>query len=162
MDPSTILTSVIEVAIGVAGFSGIVAALSRRNEQMSEEAWHYLTILLSGSATAIFASFLPLILISGGLAEDRVWMYPSALLFGYTLFRNAYLINRARLSTEIKTRPINYVAFSLAVTVMVLCLLNAAIIRAAWPYLTSMVLTVLTAGLAFVALLHVLLRPKHD
>ena len=152
MDPTTILTSVIEVAIGIAGFSGIVAALDKGRAEISPEAWFYLRILLGGSDSVIVFSFLPLLLGSAEVTEPYVWVYPSILFLIYTILRNVYLITQNTGSQS--WSAINHVAFALMVLSALLCLLNVLVFEEAWPYLTSMVLTLVNAGLAFFALLY--------
>ena len=157
MDPSSILTSIIEVAIGIAGFSGIVVAIARGNDQVSEVTWFYLSILLGGSAVAIVASYLPLLLISADVADPGIWIYPSGLLLLYQFGRNIHLFLQMR-RRVIVASFVNYAASFLTILVVGLCIANIFVIKSSWPYLTSMVLILLNAGLAFLALLNEVFR----
>ena len=80
------LGSVIEVAIGIAGFSGIVAAVGRRRAGR----WNpvdqlLLRILLLSSGIAMLFSFLPFTLIDL-MEPDLVWRILSALLALWIVF----------------------------------------------------------------------------
>jgi hypothetical protein len=79
------LGSVIEVAVGIAGFSGIVAAVGRRREgQWDPMDQLLLRVLLLASGIAILFSFLPFTLIE--LMEPRlVWRILSGLLAAWVL-----------------------------------------------------------------------------
>jgi hypothetical protein len=80
----SVLTSVIEVGIATAGFSGIIAVLGRR----SQGEWRTadlvrMSILLQASFAAILLSFLPMVLDGAGLSEPTVWRIASACFIAY-------------------------------------------------------------------------------
>ena len=67
------LSSAAEIGIGIAGFSGIFAAISRRNFNGWSAAHSVLLdVLLAASVGAIFASLLPFLLFEIGLAPSQV------------------------------------------------------------------------------------------
>jgi hypothetical protein len=79
------LGSVIEVAVGIAGFSGIAAAVGRRREGRWDPMEQLLLrVLLLASGIAILFSFLPFTMIE--LMEPRlVWRILSGLLAAWVL-----------------------------------------------------------------------------
>ena len=80
MDVQSILTTVAEVSIALAGFTGVVAVLgNRRNHDWSPEERLQLRTLVETSLTALFASFAPSVLFLVLTSEPAVWR--SANLF---------------------------------------------------------------------------------
>ena len=80
MDVQSILTTVAEVSIALAGFTGVVAVLgNRRNHDWSPEERLQLRTLVETSLTALFASFAPSVLYLVLTSEPAVWR--SANLF---------------------------------------------------------------------------------
>jgi len=84
MDRTQVLTGVAEVAIALAGFSGVVVVF-RRNEDpwLPEDRFRLSALILSSFMAAAFA-FLPLVLWEVAGTEGRVWRVSSALwsIFG--------------------------------------------------------------------------------
>jgi hypothetical protein len=85
------LQSAIEVAIGIAGFSGIVGAVAGRTAGQWKAADHLrLRILLTASGTALIFAFLPFLLIDS-FEPSIVWRSLSGLnaisIAGITIFR---------------------------------------------------------------------------
>jgi len=80
LDTQSILTTVAEVSIALAGFTGVVAVLgNRRNHDWSPEERLQLRTLVETSLTAMFASFVPAVLFLALDSEPAVWR--SANLF---------------------------------------------------------------------------------
>ena len=88
------LGSVIEVAIAMAGFSGIVAAVGRRG------AGHWtvdlrLRILLTASGSCLCSSrFLPFVLVDL-IDPSLMWRLASGLLAAHTIFITAFRFRQA-------------------------------------------------------------------
>ena len=80
MDPYDLLSLIVEVAIGIAGFAGVIAAL-----KYSEiHTWPIgdvvnFQVILTASASAIFFGFLPAILSVANVAESDIWRYASVV-----------------------------------------------------------------------------------
>ncbi len=75
MDPQSILTTVAEVAIALTGFTGVVAVLGhRQNHDWSPEERLQLRTLVETSLTALFASFVPSVLLIFLSSEPASWM----------------------------------------------------------------------------------------
>lgn len=163
VDTSTILTSVLELSIGIAGFSGIVATLGNRATGLSSEARLYLRVLLTASFLCILSSFLPLLLEAGGVTGSKVWTIPSTVwvcLFVCVIAYRAYE-NRKSQSKFLK-RPVISVAAVLGLSATVLCVVNVFLMQSAWPYLLSTVLILFAGAFAFVALLYELISEEGD
>ena len=155
MDPDTVLTTVIEVAIGIAGFSGIVAALSQRSSAISIEGFLYLRVLLTASFLCIFFSFLPLLLASAEVEDRAIWVIPSSIWSAtFTIVLIYRAIELRRTGTNFARQPIVHLAAICALIAVFLCLVNVVFFESAWPYLTSMVLILFAAAFSFIALLY--------
>jgi hypothetical protein len=163
MDTSIILTSVLEVSIGIAGFSGIVAALGSRTRKLSAEARLYLRVLLTASFLCILSSFLPLLLEAGGIAGSRVWTIPSGIwvcLFVLVLVVRMYESRKS--PSQFLKRPVISMAAVLGISATVLCVLNIITLQSAWPYLVTTVLILFAGAFSFVALLYELIAEDED
>jgi hypothetical protein len=161
-DASTILTSVLEVSIGIAGFSGIVAAVGNRAMKLSPEARLYLRVLLTASFLCILTSFLPLLLESAGVSGSEVWTIPSMVwivLFSGVLVYRFYEARRA--PAQMFRQPVILVAGILSIIATGLCIANIMHFKAAWPYLVTTVLILFAGAASFVALLYELLSEEN-
>jgi cation transport ATPase len=159
VDDSSILTTAVEVAIAIAGFSGIVVVLGPRHARDWPETGRLLLSALLLMAIAVVAfGFLPLLLEAAGVSE-RLWPIASALHAVYLLCVTAYrLRERMRLppgQRRITTQaPVAGAALAVAVVgAFALQLANVFWLQASWPYLAAIVLMVLGALGVFAALL---------
>lgn len=74
MEAESILTTVAEVSIALAGFTGVVAVLgNRRKHDWTPEERLQLRTLVETSLTALFASFVPGVLFLVLESEPAVW-----------------------------------------------------------------------------------------
>ncbi len=74
MDPQDALTTVAEIAIAIAGFSGVAAVLGRRAEgQWASFDVLRLRLLLRSSFGIVIFCFLPIVLSSASVAAEKVW-----------------------------------------------------------------------------------------
>jgi hypothetical protein len=79
VDQTQSLTGVAEVAIALAGFSGVVVVFRRSGDPwLPEDRFRLTMLILSSLATAAFA-FLPLVLWEIAGTEHQVWRASSAL-----------------------------------------------------------------------------------
>ncbi len=87
------LQSAIEVAIGIAGFSGIVGAVAGRTAERWDAADQLrLRILLTASGVSLVFAFLPFLLIDS-FEPEQVWRCLSGL---YVVFTIGITIHRYR------------------------------------------------------------------
>ena len=85
---SDILQTIAEIAVGFAGFTGIVVGLG---EPASRKVlrFHVMTLLYCSLAT-LFFSLLPIVLFSLGMPEEKIWRSVNVLLvlgFVFTVVR---------------------------------------------------------------------------
>ena len=81
LDTQSILTTVAEVSIALAGFTGVVAVLgNRRKHDWTPEEQLQLRTLVETSLTALFASFAPSVLNLILTSEPAVWRSSNLIL----------------------------------------------------------------------------------
>ncbi len=138
-----VLTSFIEVGIGIAGFSSIVVALSRST--ISEEMKIAFLQIWTQSGAIIVFSGIPLILEAAQV--DRALLYViSSYIYGVFL---ALVMVLGPMRKRIKTHPILIIAYSFPVIV----LFNAVFLGQAWPYLLILLGGIFLAFLSFYQLI---------
>ena len=151
MSVEAILSSMIEVAVGVAGFAGIIAAVRQRNlEHWPDDQLILLRILVTASAATILFSLAPGLFAQAGLGSPAVWRACSGALLVWQLVIGLRRVRQVRDSgTKMRAPPMIFV------WIVGAALLQAANLRLAlsWPYLLG-VLSLLANGFAaFVGLL---------
>jgi len=149
LTPDVVLTSAIEIGIGIAGFTGIVLALLRDSEPTVERRFHVFTLLLTSIAT-VFFSFLPLILMNINMSESTIWQISGSVFLVYFLFISLLRSNFKIISASLPVLKIGLVTFLISVLLQIP---NVALWKAAWPYLTLIVAYVLYSFSVFVSLL---------
>ena len=163
MDPQDALTTVAEIAIAIAGFSGIAAVLGRRSDgEWAPTDVLRLRLLLRASFAIVILCFLPIVLSSASGAPKMTWALSSGawiVWFGTSI---AFAIREARRISKLTGEPIErrYAALagSLGVGVMTLHALNVVAIQEAWPYLADLVAGLTVPFSLFLRLLHGVLR----
>ena len=158
MQFESVFTSIIEVGIATAGFSGIVAVLGGR----PQGGWlagdvGRLTILLQASFSAILFSFLPLTLEGAGLAEPTVWRISSA---SYAVYLSLSLSIRGRQIRKASDADpsVRLVAFRYAylgggILIAVIQGYNVFALHAGWPFVLAVLGELVTAFIMFARLL---------
>ena len=147
----TALSVTAEVAIGIAGFSAVFAAVARR----SPNAWHsaealLLSILLGASASAVFASLVPFLLLDAGLSPSATWT--ASALFGAWLLGVVAL--RVRQGERLRAGTVGRRAGAFITAAMAaFVLINAASLQTSWPYVLAVYWQLAVAFTAFLMLL---------
>jgi len=151
-----VLTSAIQVAVGIAGFTGIIAALSGGAKIGARERISVSILLLAAIAT-VTMSFLPMILLNAGVNERSAWMTSSIIFVAYFVSIVSYRFYEFRRVGTAMPRPL-----SLGIAFLGLCaalqIVNAVLIRDSWPYLVLIVGYVVYSFLVFAYLLWTLWR----
>ncbi len=81
LDPQATLTTIAEVSVALAGFTGIAAVLgSRRDQEWTPEERLRLRTLVETSLTALFLSFAPSVLGLIMTSDSAVWRLANLLL----------------------------------------------------------------------------------
>ena len=165
MEFESLFTSAIEVGIGIAGFSGIVAVLGHR----SAGAWTRadrgrMSILLQTSFATVLLSFLPL-LLGGTIADSGIlWAICSGTYAAYNALSVVIRYPRIR---ELRKDPKNevggtyfyFVISGIAISVL-LQLANVFWLHTGWPYALGVLWTMTFSFTQFVRLMRVLWRSR--
>jgi len=146
-----ILTSSIQVGIAIAGFTGIVIALSKRDGGEDSRAI-LVSILLLTSIATVFFSFLPMLLSLAGLDDATVWTASSATFLIYFAVVSAYR-TRQRASIPSLFKGAAALGVSFFIVGLLLQIPNVFLLKTAWPYLVLIVSYVIYSFSVFVSLL---------
>ena len=128
MDGPDALTTIAEVALGLAGFSGVVVVLGRQPGAFTRVEVGRLIVLLMSSLGAMFFALLPFALSPLGLSDSAVWRISGALL---AIFATAHIgisyseLQRVRKEApEIYSPSVRTIHFSLLLAIVVLQVVN--------------------------------------
>ena len=143
MQGEAILTSIIEVGIGIAGFSSIVVTLTRTT--ITEKIKVTFLQIWMQSAAIIFFSALPLLLGTTELDPHYIYVI-SSFLYGLFL---AVIMVFGPMRKRLKDHPILMITYSFPVIVLA----NAIFFGLAWPYISILLAGVLIAFLSFYQLI---------
>ena len=83
MDPTAPLTTVAQIAVGLAGFTGIVIAFTRRPGELTPIESYRLAILFGTSFGALFLSLVPFAFGLLGVGSPAVWRLSSAAFVAF-------------------------------------------------------------------------------
>jgi len=155
-----ILQLIAEVAVALAGFSGVVVALGRR----SGGAWKSsdktrLRTMLDLSFLAALLAIVPFIFFHGGMDSSSVWAWSSglgALVMGTRLIRALPKIALFWRDSSVN-RPLMVTMRSLQAAIVLALCANATgfgLSQSFTPYLTALVGLLVMSGLMFVRLLN--------
>lgn len=158
MDAASYLSSVIEVAIGIAGFAGIIAAIRQRSvTSWPAQQLIMLQVLFFASAAAIVLSLLPAVLTEAGLDEDTVWCICGGALTAWITIAGSYRAIQSRSAGV--TLPLPRPVLTLGAIAVILQVYNILGPRDAWPFLAGLIALVVNGFSMFLLLL---LRPLDE
>ncbi len=157
MEAASTLEVIAEIAIAIAGFSGVVTALSIRTSQWTELDKVRLRTLLQASFGTVLFSLLPLVLFSTTLGKPTIWVIvSSAWLIYMGVSTIPFVLGAVRKSSSVPDGlgrlPIA-LFLGIVGSVVVVQALNVAILRAAWPHLTAMLVGLIASSVAFLRLI---------
>lgn len=161
----SILSSAIEVGIGVLGFSGIVIALA---SQKSSSVGILLSTLVVASIALVSFSFLPQFFGLFELESTISWRLGSATMAIYVLIMSGYRMVRGHWHTDPtsindQVTRVSYLIVVLANWLFVILqIANVVVIGQAWPYLLHIGYYVLFSMWTFATLLWVVWADKDD
>jgi hypothetical protein len=141
---------VVEVAVGIGGFAGIIAAIRQRNvEDWPLDQRILLQMLLLASAVAVTFALLPAVLADAGFSSPTMWRIASSLMLAWIIGIAAYRVRQFRKFEVVQQFP-----WLLGVWVGVSAILQCLNLSLAtsWPYLVG-VFGVLVNGFSFFLLL---------
>ena len=146
------LSSIVDIAIGIAGFAGIIAAIQHRGLQhWTPQHRILLQILFFSSAMAIVFSLLPTVLRTIGTAETHIWKIGSTGLLAWYAFIVPYRVRQSRKYSAESPLPralLFWVAISSAVQIY-----NLTTAGLAWPYLFGIFSLIVNGFSVFLLLL---------
>ena len=158
------LSTIAEIALGLAGFSGVVVVLGRQPGTFSSVEAGRLVLLLASSIGAMFLALLPLSLAPLGLSESVLWRTSAgtfvAFCLGYGWIGNSRVkIVRAH-APEIYSFAVSVFNYSTVGTAVALQLVVLARPEDLGPgfYVLGLLGLLLTATVQFVRMLFV--RPQ--
>ena len=157
MDVVELLIGIAEIAIAMAGFTGVVVAFGSR----SHGSWHpgdrlRLVFLLEASLTAAGFSLLALLALSSLGDTGLTWRLLSGLWFlvtGFSLWSSRRKIQNNMHEHEDVDRIANRLTTSFFLVVMVLQLLNVLVWHQLPAFLAAVILNLAGAGMQFARLI---------
>ena len=159
---SDALSTIAEVGLGLAGFTGILVALGRSPGAFSRPEVLRLLLLLVTSFGAVFLSLLPFAIHESGVTGSACWRLSSALLAAFTSVPLAYLGYRVRRHRDEFGRVLSHTVFAIvgigSSIIVVLQLFNVAGLGAPprlGPYLFGLLWLLFVASLQFARILFV-------
>jgi hypothetical protein len=162
MDASDALATIAEIAIAVAGFSGVAAVLGRRSqgEWSPLDVFRLRSLLLSSLSIVIFC-FLPIVLSLTVLESSLVWALSSGAWATWLAFTFATRSSQIRRITAATGDPIDrrYAIFILSIGLVALLLHGANLLsfRVAWPYVAAATCLLIASFSYFFRLLRTIL-----
>lgn len=135
-DPTELLQLIVEVSIALAGFAGIVVAISSRGAaSLSPIQKLNLTNLLATSFAALFLSLITLTAMSADVPDHYVWAITSGLGFVGMIFFAIRSINTV-VKQSSNTAAARRVLLAINLPLSIVCiaqLYNVLVLQAFWP-----------------------------
>lgn len=158
-EPAETLSLFSELSIALAGFSGIVVVLGRRQSgQLSPMERRRLGNLFAQALAALFTSLFALTLLHAGIPDVLVWRVASAAwaLAAAIMFPRDWYRLRALSESEwaLVDRRILVPAYTAIIVTLLLQVSNSVHLHEFWPLLVALSLSLLLAFQQFVLLLY--------
>jgi hypothetical protein len=157
MESGDALASTIEASIALAGFSGIVVVLGRRNqgEWRPQEELRLVNLLINGF-TAFFSSLLGILLLSTSLSVETTWRICSLVWFVAVAAHSCWILMRSRRLGDYDLRKSNSFFFwfltAVSTSALLLQLANVVWLHQFWPFFVGIVTSLLLGARQFVVL----------
>jgi len=153
MEPDSALIGVSEIAVAIAGFSGIAAALRHGAAHTWPRADRDRFVdLLTHSGIALFASLIPLVFGYRGGIDATLWAISSFTWATCCAIGIGLSMWRARRGGRTPKGPGPLLVPGLFLLVLLLQVYNVVVIREFWPYLAGLVSNLAFAFAQFMAL----------
>jgi len=143
-DPVETLTLLVEAAVAIAGFSGVVIVFGRRatGEWTRVERARFKNLLIT-SFSVLFLSLLALVLLHAGASPATTWRIGSGIWSVIAIQQLVATIrNYIRIPREDPQRPgvmVPIIVLGLSVPVVFLSFGNVFALKEFWPFLTAQV-----------------------
>ena len=133
MDPQEILTTIAEIGIALAGFSGLVVVLRKNDGPLNAIEKYRMSVLLAMAFGAMFLALMPGILMRLGLSGDILWKVSSALLVVFSIIFVLAWVLSSRRFFHVAREIFNVPAFA-AMTIghLVNMLLQTGVVLGLW------------------------------
>ena len=152
MEPDSALIGVAEIAVAIAGFAGIAAALRHGAAHTWPRADRDRMVdLVTHSGIALFAALTPLVFGYQGGLDARLWAVSSFIWASCAAVGIALSMLRASRRRAMRS-PITLIVPLLFLLVLLLQVYNVTTLREFWPYLTGLVANLAFAFFQFMAL----------
>ncbi|HEX3429449.1 MAG TPA: hypothetical protein VHT03_01070 [Rhizomicrobium sp.] len=159
MQPGEALGISAQIAVALAGFTGIVVvfATGAAHEWPATDRFR-LKLLLIGSIVPLVLSLTGLLLLVSGLRADRVWALASALAALLLVASGVSIVRTFRhlASREFRNlggnRAVFYTTSVAASAVTLLQFVNAIVLRIFWPFFLCIIIAMLICILQFMRL----------
>ncbi|MGR9089819.1 MAG: hypothetical protein ACU85U_04475 [Gammaproteobacteria bacterium] len=165
MPEADLLTIIAEIALGLAGFAGVIAALGPRNRSWQIlDRLRIIALLLNSFLVLIFA-LVPLGLAAAKIEESDIWIYSSTAYLLFLLhvpFKFRAIFSAARTYDGFKSFPIGYTILTVELSGAVLLLANVGIYKTAWPHIAALGIILITGFFIFAELLVILVSEKRE
>jgi len=165
VDPTELLATIAELALGLAGFSGVMTAFMQRPGRLTEVEAYRIAVLLGVSLGALFLSLVPLALMQFGLDAGAVWRSAGLCMVGYAVVGGALYLRAswrvARHAPEIFNRSV-FVALAAGHVANIALQLAALTVLepSPGPYAVGLVWFMLHAAVQFARILFVQPSPR--
>lgn len=156
------MTSIAEIGIAVAGFSGLVVVLRKSRGPLSPIERYRMSVLLATAFGAMFLALLPGVLQNLGVQGDMLWKTSSGFLAAFTLIFVIGWVLSSRRFFHVAREIFNMAVFSVTVFGHIVnLLLQLAVLSGFWAdsragiYLLGLVWLLAHASQQFVRMLFI-------
>jgi len=155
-----------EVAIAIAGFSGIAVVLFDPGESWAESDKIRFSLLLQLSFASVLFAFLPILLYLMHPSEPMAWRWASGLWLTYVFCSVTYRVVKVRANSNLDmdqfARVVACFMFgSLAVATLVQ-VVNVVRLSTAWPHVLAVMEGILMSFFLFARLLHRVVKRRSE
>lgn len=84
MDATPELLGIAQVAVGIAGFAGVAAAIMLSRSFERDDQLRFLALMF-GTISVVLLAFVPMLLARAGLGDRSVWFWSSLVMIGVSL-----------------------------------------------------------------------------
>ena len=144
-----------EISIGLAGFSGVVAALHGRDDWHPLDVWRVVNLLLVSFGTLVLA-LVPVALHSFGITGSPLWRISSGIAVAYAVVC-VFVVVRYR-PDQVSIQPLFLVVPGVIMAVHLLNALAMLIPGIFGAFFTALLMGLAVAGVEFANIL--LVRPQ--
>ena len=165
MAEADLLTIIAEIALGLAGFAGVIAALGPRQRRWQLlDRLRIIALLLNSFLVLIFA-LVPLGLAAAKFEEKEIWFYSSLvyILFQFHIpFKFRAIFRSVEGYKGFASLPIGYTILAIELSGAGLLMLNVVSLKAAWPHILTLGIVLTTGFFIFAELLVILISENRE